>query len=140
MTASQIAQMDLNAELVILAACNTGGPAASGAGESLSGLARSFFFAGARSLLITHWEANDSSTPYLTALFLGGLQASPAAGPAATLASAQRRMLDEAVGKDAMLGHPYYWAAVALIGGKGADVGGAMKQTARRGDGRGAGG
>ena len=119
LTASAIAQMDLNAELVILSACNSGGPASIGAGESLSGLARSFFFAGARSLIITHWDANDAFTPYLTALFLGGLQANPAAGPAAALAAAQRRVLDEATGKDATIGHPYYWAVVALIGGRG---------------------
>jgi CHAT domain-containing protein len=119
LTASMIARMDLNAELVILSACNSGGPANMGAGESLSGLARSFFFAGARSLIITHWDANDAFTPYLTALFLGGLQANPAAGPAAALAAAQRRVLDEATGKDAALGHPYYWAVVALIGGRG---------------------
>lgn len=131
LTSSQIAQMDLNAELVILAACNSGGPAGAGAGESLSGLARSFFFAGARSLLITHWDANDSSTPYLTALFLGALQADPSAGPSSALATAQRRMLDEAVGKDETLGHPYYWAAVALIGGKGSEAHGSITQAAR---------
>jgi CHAT domain-containing protein len=120
LTASQIAQMDLNAELVILAACNTGGDVSAGAGESLSGLARSFFFAGARSLLVTHWDANDASTTYLTALFLGSLQGNPAAGPAAALAAAQRRMLDEAVGTNAAAGHPFYWAVLALIGGRGA--------------------
>ena len=61
-------------ELVILAACNTGGENGGGAGESLSGLARAFFFAGARSLLVTHWDANDATTTYLTALFLAALR------------------------------------------------------------------
>ncbi len=130
LTASQIAQLDLNAELVILAACNTGGQADAGAGESLSGLARSFFFAGARSLLVTHWDANDASTTYLTALFLGNLQANPDAGPAAALAAAQRRMLDEATGANAAEGHPFYWAVIALIGGRGAKQGGTMAQAA----------
>jgi CHAT domain-containing protein len=119
LTASQIAQLDLNAELVILAACNTGGQAEAGAGESLSGLARSFFFAGARALMVTHWDANDASTTYLTALFLASLQANPAAGPAAALAAAQRRMLNEATGANAAAGHPFYWAVIALIGGRG---------------------
>jgi CHAT domain-containing protein len=126
LTASQIAQLDLNAELVILAACNTGGQADAGAGESLSGLARSFFFAGARSLLVTHWDANDASTTYLTALFLGNLQANPDAGPAAALAMAQRRMLDEATGGNAAVGQPFYWAVIALIGGRGARTGGTL--------------
>jgi CHAT domain-containing protein len=123
LTASQIAQLDLNAELVILAACNTGGGAEAGAGESLSGLARSFFFAGARALLVTHWDANDASTTYLTALFLGAWKANPAAGAAAALAAAQRKMLDDATGGNAALGHPFYWAVVALIGGGGVQPG-----------------
>jgi CHAT domain-containing protein len=119
LTASEIELMHLDAELVILAACNTGGENGGGAGESLSGLARSFFFAGARSLLVTHWDANDASTTYLTALFLQKFQANPDAGPAAALAAAQRQMLDEAVGDDAIQAHPYYWAVEALIGGRG---------------------
>jgi CHAT domain-containing protein len=120
LTASQIELMHLDADLVILAACNTGGENGDGAGESLSGLARAFFFAGARSLLVTHWEANDMTTTYLTALFLQALQAHPEAGPAAALAASQRRMLDEATGGKAVLAHPYYWAVEALIGGRGA--------------------
>ena len=119
LTASQIELMHLDAELVILAACNTGGANGDGAGESLSGLARSFFFAGARSLLVTHWDANDLTTTYLTALFLQALQANPDAGPAAALALSQRRMLDESVGERAVQAHPYYWAVEALIGGRG---------------------
>ncbi len=115
LTASQIEQMNLDAELVILAACNTGG--GDGAGESLSGLARSFFFAGARALLVTHWEANDATTTYLTALFLQALSTNTEAGPAVALATAQRRMLDESVGSRAMQAHPSYWAVEALIGG-----------------------
>jgi CHAT domain-containing protein len=112
--------MHLDAEMVILAACNTGGEGGSGAGESLSGLARAFFFAGARSLLVTHWDANDETTTYLTALFLQALRANPDAGPAMALAVSQRRMLDESVGPRAAQAHPYYWAVEALIGGRGA--------------------
>lgn len=126
LTASQIELLHLDADLVILAACNTGGENGDGAGESLSGLARAFFFAGARSLLVTHWEANDMTTTYLTALFLQALRAHPEAGPAAALAVAQRRMLDEATGGKAALAHPYYWAVEALIGGRGAAGGARM--------------
>jgi CHAT domain-containing protein len=51
------------------------------------------------------------------------LQANPAAGPAAALATAQRRMLDEATGNNVAAGHPFYWAVTALIGGRGAKPG-----------------
>jgi CHAT domain-containing protein len=131
LTASEIELMHLDAEMVILAACNTGGEGGSGAGESLSGLARAFFFAGARSLLVTHWDANDETTTYLTALFLQALRANPDAGPAMALALAQRRMLDESVGARAAQAHPYYWAVEALIGGQGARavVGGGKQLT-----------
>lgn len=122
LTASQIEQMTLDAELVILAACNTGGGDGVGAGESLSGLARSFFFAGARSLLVTHWDANDLTTTYLTALFLAGVAENPRGGVALALARAQRRMLDEATGERSVQSHPSYWAVGALIGGGAPDM------------------
>ncbi len=118
LSATQVAQMDLDAELVILSACNTGGPNGGGAGESLSGLARSFFFAGARAMMVTHWEAHDATITYLTALFLNVLQTNPDGGPAVALATAQRKILDQAEGNMASLGHPYYWSVAALIGGK----------------------
>lgn len=127
LTASLIERMNLDAELVILAACNTAGPGGTGAGESLSGLARSFFFAGARALLVTHWEANDLTTTYLTVLFLQALQATPNAGPAQALAAAQRRMLAESTGARAIQAHPYYWAVEALIGGDSPNAGAARR-------------
>ncbi|MFL5286851.1 MAG: CHAT domain-containing tetratricopeptide repeat protein, partial [Rhodopila sp.] len=135
LTASQIQQLELDAELVILAACNTGGDNGGGAGESLSGLARAFFFAGARSLLVTHWDANDATTTYLTALFLQALNANPAAGPAMALVASQRRMINEAVGDRAMQAHPYYWAVEALIGGRGATGSATMAAVAGRASG-----
>jgi CHAT domain-containing protein len=119
LTATEIEEsLKLNAQMVILSACNTGG-ANGEAGESLSGLARSFLFAGARSLLVTHWDASDASTTFLMALFLRDWQAQPKAGPAIALAKAQRALLDAAQDERAWLGHPFYWAAVALIGGEG---------------------
>jgi CHAT domain-containing protein len=66
---------------------------------------------------VTHWDANDITTTYLTVLFLNGLRTNPGAGPAAALAATQRRMLDESVGEKASQAHPYYWAVAALIGG-----------------------
>jgi CHAT domain-containing protein len=116
LTASQVTQMDLDADAVILSACNTGGAAGGGAGESLSGLARSFFFAGARSLLVTHWDVNDQVTAYLVALAISKTQSDPGIGLAGGLAAAQRKMLAEAVGDLAGTAHPFYWAPLAVIG------------------------
>ena len=53
LTASEVTLLKLNADWVIMSACNTGGGDKSG--EALSGLARAFFYAGARALLVSHW-------------------------------------------------------------------------------------
>jgi CHAT domain-containing protein len=59
--ASEIAQLKLNADWVVLSACNTAAEASPGA-EALSGLARAFFYAGTRSLIVSHWAVDDEST------------------------------------------------------------------------------
>jgi CHAT domain-containing protein len=116
LTSSQVTQLDLDADAVILSACNTGGSAGGAAGESLSGLARSFFYAGARSMLVTHWAVNDQVTAYLVALAIAKAQADPSIGIAGGLAAAQRKMLAEATGDLAAEAHPFYWAPLAVIG------------------------
>ena len=50
-----MATLKLDADWVVLSACNTAGPDGTLGGESLSGLARAFFYAGARALLVSHW-------------------------------------------------------------------------------------
>ena len=59
--ASDLLGLKLDADLVILSACNTGGPGGAGGGEALSGLARAFFYAGARGLMVTHWAVDDAA-------------------------------------------------------------------------------
>ncbi len=63
--ASDVVQLKLNADWVVLAACNTAGGDKLG-GEALSRLARAFFYAGARSLLVSHWAASTDATVKLT--------------------------------------------------------------------------
>jgi CHAT domain-containing protein len=111
-----VTALDLDAQTVILSACNTGGAKGGGAGESLSGLARSFFYAGARSMLVTHWAVNDRVTAYLVALAVAEAQQDPAIGIAGGLAAAQRKMLKDATGSLAAEAHPFYWAPLAVIG------------------------
>ena len=116
-TASMVADLKLDADLVILSACNTGG--SNGNGESLSGLARSFITAGARGLIVSHWEADDQATTYLLANFVARRNAEPKEGPANSLAWAQRRLLQDAAQDLAYLAHPRLWAVMALVGGTG---------------------
>lgn len=117
LTAGDITGLDLDADTVILSACNSGGPGNSTSGESLSGLARAFFFAGARSMLVTHWSINDQTSAFLVADTLGRLIGGKDGGLAGSLRAAQLGMIDRA-GKDlpANLAHPFFWAPFALIG------------------------
>jgi CHAT domain-containing protein len=117
LTASQVANLNLDADLIILSACNSGGPGGTVAGESLSGLARSFFYAGARALMVTHWAVNDQTAAYLVADMLRRLREQPTAGIAEALRATELGMLDGA-GKDLNpeVAHPFYWAPFAVIG------------------------
>jgi CHAT domain-containing protein len=117
--ASDILGFKLDADLVILSACNTGGGGAqaqSGGGEALAGLARSFFFAGARGLLVTHWEVADSASTFIIADAMR--RQSQGASTASAIRMVQLSMFDVADKAPATQnwGHPFYWAAFALIG------------------------
>src|SRR5262249_27733003 len=61
LSASEIAALKLDADWVILSACNTAAGGAEGA-EAMSGLARAFFYAGARALLVSHWSVYSDAT------------------------------------------------------------------------------
>jgi CHAT domain-containing protein len=120
--ASDVAQIKSNADLVILSACNSGGLGGSAVGgESLSTLARSFFYGGARALLVTHWEANDSAASFLVADTLRRSRENPRLGYAGALRDAQVFFLDRAgSGLPKEFAHPYAWAPFALMGQAGA--------------------
>jgi CHAT domain-containing protein len=113
--ASEVLDIKMDADLVILSACNTGGPGGEGGGEALSGLARAFFYAGARGLMVTHWAVDDAAAALTVADTLRRQQAGAAS--AAALRGAQLLILDEA-GRalPAAFAHPYYWAPFVLIG------------------------
>ena len=109
--ASEVASLSLNAELVVLSACNTAAGGGRFGGEALSGLAEAFFYAGARTLVASHWQVPSLATVRLmTGLFdRAGPQLS--GGIAESLRQAQL-----AVASDAATAHPYYWAAFTVIG------------------------
>jgi CHAT domain-containing protein len=65
LTASEVAELKLNADWVVLSACNTIAGDSPGA-EALSGLARAFFYAGATAPLVTHWAVTSEAVTQLT--------------------------------------------------------------------------
>lgn len=121
--ASEIIGLSMDADLAILSACNSGGEGGQFAGESLSGLARAFFYAGARGLVVTHWSVDDTASALLVADTLRRL-ASGTTRAAEALRAAQLAMIaDAGAGRlPAVFAHPFFWAGFALVGDGGAGL------------------
>ncbi len=110
LTLEDVLGLKLNADWVVLSACNTA--AAEGrAQEALSGLARGFFYAGSRSLLVTHWSVESESASLLTT----GTFAYQAANPGAKRAESLREAMLKVMA-DPKFSHPAFWAPYALVG------------------------
>lgn len=139
---SEIFGLTLDADVVVLSACNTGGPmgevrgltrpvgvvggvlnvpvdlgeADRARGESLTGLARAFFYAGARSILASHWEVyQDTTVALITDTFRNA-----AAGTTLARALQQAQI---AFATSPAQSHPYFWGAFELIGDGGQVIG-----------------
>jgi CHAT domain-containing protein len=113
LTASEIAQLKLDADWVVLSACNTAAEEKPGA-EALSGLARAFFYAGARSLIVSHWSVSDEAT---ARLMIGTLRASardPKLSHAQALRQSMLAMIDAAKSDDEA--NPRLWAPFVVVG------------------------
>lgn len=106
----EILGMSIPADMVVLSACNTG----SGellAGEGVMSLANGFFYAGAKSVVMTLWTANDEST----ANIMGGFYENLANGQSKSqaLRAAKFDYLENA---NSLSSHPYYWAHFVVNG------------------------
>jgi CHAT domain-containing protein len=113
--ASEVATLRLNADWVVLSACNTAGPDGSLGGESLSGLTRAFFYAGARALLVSHWAVASGPTVELTTAMFGAYAREAGLGKAEALRRAQTALRARAA-----TAHPFFWAPFVLVGDGGA--------------------
>jgi CHAT domain-containing protein len=101
--------MSLNADLVVLSACETGlGKIAEG--EGLIGLTRGFLYAGAQNLLVSLWQINDAATAQLMVAFYRNLLDGRSQAEALRVAKLAMRQ------SRAELAPPYYWAPFVLIG------------------------
>jgi CHAT domain-containing protein/lipoprotein NlpI len=107
---TEILNLKLDADLVVLSACRTGlGRLVRG--EGMVGLSRSFFYAGARSLLVSLWSVNDQSTAEIMESFYRRLHAG--SGTASALREAKRALLRS---ERPAYRFPYYWAPFVLLG------------------------
>jgi CHAT domain-containing protein len=112
LTASEVSALQLDADWVVLSACNTAAGDKVGA-DALSGLARAFFFAGARALLVSHWAVNSAAAVSLTTRTFANLAKAPGKGKAAAFQQAMLELIEQ--------GHsPSYWAPFIIVGEGGA--------------------
>ncbi len=121
LTASEVVGLKLEADLVVLAACDTantgraGGLTAAFGSEHLDGLARAFIYAGARNVLATHWAVDDRATDAFVTRLLSESQRMPLAE---AVAATQNYFLDN---PDALTGGgreltPALWGGFILLG------------------------
>lgn len=112
LSASEAAGLRLNAEFVVLSACDTAAAGGQG-GDGLSGLARAFFYAGARSVLVSHWAVSDEATTELVGETFAALDT-----PGADLGDRAQalRVAMTRVRAERRWRHPAYWAPFTLVG------------------------
>jgi CHAT domain-containing protein/tetratricopeptide (TPR) repeat protein len=116
----EIFDLKLNADIVILSACDTAGGASAnvsreagvltGGNYALDGMVRAFVGAGARSVVASHWPVPDDFNA-TQRLISGLIDAQPGQSVADALSKAQGRLMD-----DANTSHPFYWAAFIILG------------------------
>jgi CHAT domain-containing protein/tetratricopeptide (TPR) repeat protein len=112
LSASEIAGLKLNADWVILSACNTAAGATSNA-EALSGLARAFIYAQARALLVSHWAVDSNATVQLITTAMREIARDKAVGRSEALRRAMLALIDSG---DPQTAHPGYWAPFIVVG------------------------
>jgi CHAT domain-containing protein len=116
LTAGDIADLRLDAEWVILSACNTAAGRERG-GEAFSGLARAFLYAGARSVLVSHWSVSTNAALRISTSAMRALVFDPDLSRAQALQSAINNILSEGrAERDAVKLHPAYWGPFAIVG------------------------
>jgi len=120
LTMEEILGLKLDADWVILSACNTGAGAGAGA-EAASGLGRAFFYAGTRALLVTNWSVHSQSARQLVADLFNRQADDPKLSRSEALRQAMMALMDgpgylNSEGNEFAYAHPLFWAPYTIIG------------------------
>ena len=113
LTASEVAQLKMNADWVLLSACNTASGETQNS-EGLSGLAKAFFYAGTRSLLVSHWKvASKATVPLITRMF-ENIANDNRIGKSEALRQSMLSLMNNPDHPE--YAHPAYWAPFVVVG------------------------
>jgi len=115
LTTLDILGLSLDAATVVLSACETGLGRLTG--NEMIGMVQAFLYAGAHTVVATHWQVNDQATGQLMRLFAKHLLVGQPAG--AALAQAQRQLINAQSNQptvNSLWRHPYYWGGIWLVG------------------------
>ena len=121
LTVDEILALRLNADWVVLSACNTAAGAGQGA-EALSGLGRAFFYAGSRALLVTNWPVDSASARELVAGVFRRQAENPQLSRAELLRQSMMAVLESSERKNETgetlytHAHPLFWAPYTIMG------------------------
>jgi len=129
LTMGEIMGLRLDADWVVLSACNTAAGEGAGA-EAASGLGRAFFYAGTRAILLSNWPVESQSAKLLTTDVFKRQSADPLLSRAAALQAGMLNLLDKEVYTDPTTGkplfafaHPIFWAPFTLVGDGSSNIG-----------------
>ena len=112
LTASEVAALKLNADWVVLSACNTAAPDGTPGADGFSGLTKAFFYAGSQTLVVSHWAVASVATVSLTTRMF--TEAEKGIGRAEALRRAMLAMIDHPT--NTALRHPALWAPFVVVG------------------------
>ena len=121
LTMEQILTLRLNADWVVLSACNTASGEGAGS-EAVSGLGRAFFYAGARALLVSNWPVDSEASRMLMTDLFQRQQAKQGAQKAIYLRDAMVQMMQNTASRDPQgrikysYAHPLFWAPFVVVG------------------------
>jgi CHAT domain-containing protein/tetratricopeptide (TPR) repeat protein len=114
LTASEVSTLKLDADWVVLSACNTAAAIDDAEGEALSGLASAFFYAGARAVLVSHWYADAEATKKLIITMFDELKKNANLRRSEALALSIKALLADRSQDNAA--HPAAWAPFVVVG------------------------
>jgi len=117
----EVLGLELNADWVVLSACNTASGDKSLVNEGLTGLTQAFFYAGSRALLVSLWPVESTSTQKLTTSLFSAAQQNNQLSRAGSLQVARKRLIDGQgylhEGKEVFsYAHPIFWSAFIAVG------------------------